>query len=214
SLFESNGTRYVGLSAPVRLYGRNAVHGGEYAMAILVPERDLAAYAAGKSRGITALLFALFVCAMALAVYLSHRYLAPVLRGLEQIKRRGADKFNPTNMPEIDDLLDFLAKQDARRETERREPARNLPGTDAPQSEDEMFGRFTENVKTLSKAERKVFDLYLQGKTAQQITVELDLSINTIKTHNKRIYLKLDVTSREQLLIYIKMMRERMEHDK
>ncbi|WPK66120.1 hypothetical protein EUCA11A_02440 [Eubacterium callanderi] len=34
------------------------------------------------------------------------------------------------------------------------------------------------------------------------------MSINTIKTHNKRIYNKLGVTSRKELMLYIQMMGE------
>ena len=65
-----------------------------------------------------------------------------------------------------------------------------------------------ENIQTLSAAERAVFDLYLQGHTAREIAAILCLSINTIKTHNRRIYMKLNVTSRKELLVYIQMMEE------
>jgi DNA-binding CsgD family transcriptional regulator len=65
------------------------------------------------------------------------------------------------------------------------------------------------NIKTLSPAERAVFNLYMEGYTAQEIAKILCLSINTIKTHNKRIYSKLNVTSRKELLVYVKMMQEK-----
>lgn len=32
--------------------------------------------------------------------------------------------------------------------------------------------------------------------------------MNTIKTHNKRIYMKLNVTSRKELMVYAQMMRQ------
>jgi DNA-binding CsgD family transcriptional regulator len=65
------------------------------------------------------------------------------------------------------------------------------------------------NIKTLSPAERAVFNLYMEGYTAPEIARILCLSINTIKTHNKRIYSKLNVTSRKELLVYVKMMQEK-----
>ena len=57
-------------------------------------------------------------------------------------------------------------------------------------------------------AEKAVFNLYLKGHTAKEIADILCLSINTIKTHNKRIYMKLNVSSRKELMVYIKMMEE------
>lgn len=57
-------------------------------------------------------------------------------------------------------------------------------------------------------AERAVFDLYMEGHTAKEIADILCLSINTIKTHNRRIYMKLNVSSRKELMVYIQMMEE------
>lgn len=34
------------------------------------------------------------------------------------------------------------------------------------------------------------------------------MSINTIKTHNRRIFAKLNVSTRKELLVYIDMMKE------
>ncbi|NLZ90367.1 MAG: helix-turn-helix transcriptional regulator, partial [Clostridiales bacterium] len=65
-----------------------------------------------------------------------------------------------------------------------------------------------ENIKTLSPSERAVFDLYAEGYTPKQAAEKLFVSINTIKTHNKRIYMKLNVASREELLLYISMLKE------
>lgn len=65
-----------------------------------------------------------------------------------------------------------------------------------------------ENIGTLSPAEKAVFDLYMEGHTGKEISEKLYLSINTIKTHNKRIYEKMNVSSRNELMVYIKMMKE------
>jgi DNA-binding CsgD family transcriptional regulator len=222
SFFAANGTRYIGLSAAVRLYGRNTVHGGEYAMAVIVPEGDLTAYAAGKSRSITLLLAALLLCAVGTAILLSRRYLAPVLRGLEQIKRR-EEGFTPVNVPEIDDLLKYLAALDEERksraaeiqslaaelsETKRRTQGQTTAGSAdaAPNLSD--YGQFLENLKTLTATERAVFDLYMGERTAREIADELFITDNTVKFHNKNIYRKLGVSSLKVLRVYMKMMKE------
>lgn len=67
---------------------------------------------------------------------------------------------------------------------------------------------FYNQIKTLSRAERAVFSLYAEGYTAREITEQLHLSINTIKTHSKHIYSKLNVSSREELLLYVNMLKE------
>ncbi len=71
-----------------------------------------------------------------------------------------------------------------------------------------MFLEFSRKFETLSRAEKSVFNLYVQGYDAKEITQILCLSINTIKTHNKRIYWKLGVNSRKELMGYLRKMRE------
>lgn len=71
-----------------------------------------------------------------------------------------------------------------------------------------LLEEFVNNTNNLSPAERDVFDLYVQGHTAKEIASILSLSINTIKTHNKRIYMKLNVGSRKELLLYINMLKD------
>lgn len=52
----------------------------------------------------------------------------------------------------------------------------------------------------LSKREREILELLVQGRSAPSIAEELFVSVNTIKTHVKRIYGKLGVHSKEELL--------------
>ena len=54
-----------------------------------------------------------------------------------------------------------------------------------------------------------VFNLYTEGFDAKKITEILCLSMNTIKTHNRRIFQKLGVSSRKELLVYVNMMKEK-----
>lgn len=52
----------------------------------------------------------------------------------------------------------------------------------------------------LSEREFEVLMCIYDGKTNQQITEVLFISINTVKTHINNLYLKLDVTSRSQAM--------------
>lgn len=70
-----------------------------------------------------------------------------------------------------------------------------------------------EGISQLTPTERKVFDLYLEGKNAKEIIAILGVTENTLKFHNKNIYNKLGVSSRKQLLRYAVLMRQQEQED-
>ncbi len=53
----------------------------------------------------------------------------------------------------------------------------------------------------LSKREKEVFQLVLQGKSNKQIALALDISIRTVEFHLKNIYAKFQVSSRIELIL-------------
>jgi len=55
-------------------------------------------------------------------------------------------------------------------------------------------------LKTLSRKERQVLNLILQGKNNQQISDELFISISTLKTHITNIYRKMEVSRRQEIM--------------
>jgi DNA-binding CsgD family transcriptional regulator len=55
-------------------------------------------------------------------------------------------------------------------------------------------------LKTLSRKERQVLNLILQGKNNQQISDELFISMSTLKSHITHIYKKLEVSRRQEIL--------------
>ncbi len=58
-------------------------------------------------------------------------------------------------------------------------------------------------VSVLSKREMQVLDLLCQQKTNQQIADELCIELSTLKTHINRIYKKMEVKNRRQLIILV-----------
>lgn len=83
-----------------------------------------------------------------------------------------------------------------------------VPPAPQTQASSILISQFNDSVGALSIAEKAVFDLYLKGFTAQEAAKTLYLSINTIKTHNKRIFTKFNVSSRKELMLYIQMVKE------
>jgi DNA-binding CsgD family transcriptional regulator len=61
------------------------------------------------------------------------------------------------------------------------------------------FERFCEKFN-ISKREKEVIQLVIQGKTNQEICMQLFITLQTVKDHNSRIYQKTGVKNRVQLL--------------
>ena len=70
----------------------------------------------------------------------------------------------------------------------------------------ESYQLFLDNIATLTKKEKEIFDLYTQGLSSKEIIARQQISENTLKYHNKNIYSKLGVKSRKELLQYITLM--------
>ena len=80
------------------------------------------------------------------------------------------------------------------------------PGALPPGMED-MFQGFAEKVKTLSSAERRILNYYIDGHDTADIPDLAFISIHTVKKHNHSIYQKLEVASRDELMLYIELFR-------
>ena len=171
--------------------------------------------------GILLALAAITICA---CQWLSKRYVSPVLKGFEQLKIDPRVRAQ-TCIAEIDDLFSFLTQKDNEHEEQRRLLANEkrdiesvytkiqtnyarLIDKKTDEIDDDSFEMFCRNLKTLTKREREVFDLYLAGRNAKEIHEYLGMSENTVKFHNKNIYSKLGVSSRKQLLQFATLMKE------
>jgi DNA-binding CsgD family transcriptional regulator len=195
---------YCGIDSSLRLYADDSPYQQEqWSVVLLVPEADMNQLIARYNRPIILLLILLTATCAILSILISRKYLQPVKRAFDTIKSQNITEHKKTRIPEIDDLLEYLAQQDERASAELHGTAK-----DSAAHSTAMFESFMENIKTLSMAEKAVFDLYLKKHTAKEIAEILCLSINTIKTHNKRIYMKLNVSSRKELMVYIQMMQE------
>ncbi len=195
-----DGTLFSGLHKPVSLYPEDsAFYHSQWTAALIVPDEDISASVILMNIKLLSLFFGLLVIGIAISFFLSRKLLLPFFRGVEIIKSN--DYMARTNVAEIDDLIEFLSAAGVSGKAgKKRKGQETLP--------DSLFEEFVKNTRSLSPAERAVFNLYVEGYTAKEITKILCLSINTIKTHNKRIYMKLNVASREELLLYVTMLKE------
>lgn len=82
-----------------------------------------------------------------------------------------------------------------------------------PPAMEDLFQSFAEKVKTLSSAEQRVLNYYINGYATADIPALAFISIHTVKKHNRNIYQKLGIASRDELMLYIELFRccERLE---
>lgn len=190
---------YAGLDTTISLYPSDSAYQEQWSLALMMEEAELVRILSGQNRQLTLLLLLLVAVSVVVSALVSWGYTRPVSKALKAMKSNGISTVPRTRIPEIDDLISFLAEQD-----EAEGNSHSVSET----KESTLLQQFIKNIESLSAAERAVFNLYLEGYTANEIAKILCLSINTIKTHNKRIYMKLNVSSRNELMLYIQMMEE------
>ena len=76
-----------------------------------------------------------------------------------------------------------------------------------PSGMEDMFRGFAEKARLLSCAERRILNYYIDGHDISEIPDLAFISIHTVKKHNRSIYQKLEIASRDELMLYIELFR-------
>ena len=84
---------------------------------------------------------------------------------------------------------------------------RQVDSSALPSGMEDMFRSFAEKARTLSPAERRILNYYINGHDIAEIPDLAFISIHTVKKHNRSIYQKLEIASRDELLLYIELFR-------
>ena len=201
SLYGAPGTPFVGMEKTIRLYPNGSPFAGvSFAAALVMPLEDYNAVVSASRRRLI-LIGAILLCVgVALSLFLSERSEKPFKELLEAL--RSGDMSAKSQIQEIDDLLEFMRSQlNETRATEDESAEKS-----SESSQEHLLDSFIENTKKLSRAEAGVFNLYLEGYSVDEIASRLSISINTLKTHNRRIYTKLNVSSKKELLTWIQLL--------
>lgn len=196
---QGRGSVFLGLHSDVQLYPRDSPFAGErWIVALALPEKDIMSSVIRLNITLFASLMLLVILGLALSFGLSKRiFVKPISHGLAML-RSVSGEMARTRIPEIDDLIDYLAQRDRELAEEARRENLSI----------DTLNLFLKRLEELTAAEREVFKLYAEGYTAREIASALYLSINTIKTHSKHIYMKLEITSRAEIILYVTLLRE------
>ncbi len=206
-----------------------------YTLVAMQPKSELDKTIAINVTKIVLVCFLLVFTAVALCVIFSRKFVAPVIKSLEKIRMQ-EHAGTKSDIIEIDDLFVYLAEQDRLRDQEtdklkrRNDELATVTETqtaeiDKRQAEIERlaYSRKTEidpdnyqafkiGLKELTKTEKTVFNLYLQGKTADEIAEILNIRESTLKFHNHNILEKLGVSSRKQMLRYATLLKQETQN--
>lgn len=102
-------------------------------------------------------------------------------------------------------LLLYGMLHDYQAALEQQAPA--PPPAELPRDLEALFAEFQEKASTLSAAERRILEYYIEGYEISEIPELAYISIHTVKKHNRSIYQKLGVASRDDLMLFIELFR-------
>ena len=225
--FTGTGEAYGGYTSVLRLYPSGSAYEEEqWKIAVLLSEEHLKDALAGNSAYLLFIIIGLLLLSLLASYLISRRYLRPVNHAFDTIKNKSYGESPETRgYTEIDDLFAFLAQKDKEHEAEllsleqqrqnvedsyEKAQIRLTRITNRKKQEVDQDGyqMFLSHLHTLTPKEREIFNLYLEGKSAKEILVNVNINENTLKYHNRNIYSKLGVSSRKELLLYAALMKE------
>ena len=201
--------------------------GDDYILVAAYPKEEYDKAVANNVISVVLLLTLLVVTTFAVCVFFSRRFLRPLMKGIEQIQNQ-EHKTAQSEFVEIDDLFAFLAEKDRVRDEETAQLRNRYDERgDSLEKQQSYIDRLAYNrknevnpddyemfktgIETLTKTEKQIFGLYLDGKTADEIMQICNIQKGTLKYHNHNILSKLGVSSRKQMLRYAALLANQSE---
>ena len=191
TIYRTPTSSYYGLQQPLNL---PEYAGRDWAAAVLIPRERCDRYILRSRVCVMSVIVGFTVVMILLALFLSKRYLRPILQSFEDIREeKPAGSYR---IAELDELRRFLAEKE-------KPPG----GSELPPEMALLLERFAKSVKTLTRAEYNIFRYYLNGYEVAQIPAAACISMSTVKKHNGNIYRKLGISSNDELMMYLDLFR-------
>ena len=224
-------TEFLGENTFVAAKNEITILNTPYTLVVMQPKSEFDKTVAINVTKIVLVCFLLIISAVVLCIFFSRKFVSPVIKSLEKIRMQEHAR-TKSDIIEIDDLFVYLAEQDRLRDLEMKNLKRQneeltivtenqTSEIDKRQTEIERLAYSRKNeidpdnyeafkigLKELTKTEKTVFNLYLQGKTAKEIIDILNIRESTLKFHNHNILEKLCVSSRKQMLRYATLLKQ------
>lgn len=232
---KGNLTEFRGESNFVAVENTISICGKNYSLTVMQPKSEFDKTVAVNITKIVLVCSLLVFTAVALCVVFSRKFVAPVIKSLEKIRKQEHAE-TKSDIIEIEDLFVYLAEQDKLRDLEtdklkrendelaivaenqtaeigkRQAEIDRLAYSRKNEIDPDNYEAFKIGLKELTKTEKTIFDLYLQGKTANEIADMLNIRESTLKFHNHNILEKLGVSSRKQMLRYATLLKQETQN--
>lgn len=194
-----NGEVMLGTAAPISLYESGDYYFSENDRQLVGMVRESSFYVAINRvrHAVYPTLLILMLTSAGCLIVLTRRVRTSVDAFTGELKRLHEQQgYTPskTNLIDLDEIIELFSTP----------PPQAVMGELPP----DLFQEFIDSTKTLTESERRVFDLYIAGNTLKEIAEQTCTSVNTIKKHTQHIYEKLNISSREELLLYILLIRK------
>lgn len=190
---------YLGLHSLIP--GVRDSRGRTWGVAVLISCAEYGEKAAGQRTKLLLAIGVFILIMMLSAAVLSARFVRPIVQRLEELKTDGLQKqYESSGISEIDALTEFLKLKEKEYRSGGSEK-RSLP----PNIE-ELFDRFVARTKTLTASEKNILDYYIRGHEIAEIPDLACISMNTVRKHNRNIYEKLGIHSRDELKLYLDLL--------
>lgn len=224
-------TEFLGKNTFIAAKNEVTLFDTSYTLVVMQPKSEFDKTVAVNVTKIVLVCFLLVFSAVTLCIIFSRKFVSPVIKSLEKIRMQEHTGIK-SDIIEIDDLFVHLAEHNRLRnlETEnlkrqneelaivtekqtneidkRQKEIERLAYSRKKEIDPDNYEAFKIGLKELTKTEKTIFNLYLQGKTAKEIANLLDIRESTLKFHNHNILEKLGVSSRKQMLRYATLLKQ------
>lgn len=165
------------------------------AAALLIPKESFQKAVMSARLAIASVFLVFFMIMLILSVYLTRRFVTPIIKGLNGIR---TEELQETGVSEIDMLVNYIQTK-----TDTHTAGDNT----LPPEIEELFTAFAERSGTLTTAEKGIMRWYIDGYEATEIAEKAFISMSTVRKHSGNIYRKLNIASKDELMLYVELFR-------
>lgn len=219
---------YGGLTQQLAIYPKDSPYISDaFFAAVLMPREDLETAVRGNSAYLFIIVLVLFVLSTAASVFVSRRYLRPIIKMFNSVKNK-QNNGEAFNISEIDEFFEALAQQSKEQsellqsaQTQKQKAEEKFASaqklieqlsTEKVKGFDpDRYAMFCEGIKHLTKTQREIFLLYLEGCSLSDVRERGSFTKDALKWHNREIYAKLGVSSLKELMVYAPVIKMDME---
>ena len=196
--YDSGSEGYIGLHQTIAI-SRGEEESTVWAAAILIPQDSYAAYTAGVQKTWIIAALGMLLALLALSFFLARRFVRPITDSLKRFQQEGIpEQAISSGISEVDELAEFL---------NARARSQGLEHGELPPNIAELFDQFVARKNLLTESERNILRYYVDGHEIAEIPELAFISMSTVRKHNRSIYEKLGVASRDELMLYIDLLR-------